>query len=68
MTETYELLAQPKSYVVGTQNNRLNKRVLLSTQTPVYFKLIDKEKITILHTKILLKQTSFAWIVMTMCM
>ena len=38
-----------KTYVVGTQKNRLIERVLLSTKT--YVKLMGKKIFTILHTK-----------------
>ena len=42
-----------KTYVVGTQKNRLNETVLLSTQKHM-FKLMDKKTITFLCSKIFL--------------
>ena len=41
-----------KTYVVGTQKNRLNETVLLSTQN--MFKLMGKKIMTILCSKVLL--------------
>ena len=40
-----------KTYVVGTQKNRLNEMVLLSTQN-IIFKLMGKKLFTFLHSKI----------------
>ena len=45
-----------KTYVVGTQKNRLNETVLLSTQN-IMFILLGKKMITILRSKILLNWT-----------
>ena len=41
-----------KTYVVGTQKNRLNETVLLSTPN-IMLKLMGKKILTILRTKIL---------------
>ena len=43
-----------KTYVVGTQKNRLNETVLLRTQNTVMFRLMGKKIIIILIKKILI--------------
>ena len=40
-----------KTYVVGTQNNRLHETVLLSTQNIIMLKLMGKKIFTILCSK-----------------
>ena len=47
--ENYFSCFSTKTYDVGTQKNCLNETVLLSTHKK--FKLMDKKKITILHSK-----------------
>ena len=42
-----------KTYVVGTQKNRLNETILLSSKKHM-FKLIDKKLSTFLHPNVLL--------------
>ena len=53
LLKVHFLMAQPK-HVMGTQKNRLNETVLLSTQNNV--KLMDKKIFTVLCPKIL-----FTW-------
>ena len=44
------------TYVVGTQKNRLNETILLSTKTYMYVKLIGRKISRILRSKICLSK------------
>ena len=49
--ENYFLYLSSKTYVDGTQKNRLNEMVLLNTYPKRMFKVMDKKIITILRSK-----------------
>ena len=55
VTENNFCYFSTKTYVVGTQKNHLNETVLLSTQN--MFRLLGKQMIAFLRSKILLNWT-----------
>ena len=54
VTENYFSYFSTKTYAIVTQKNRLNEAHLLSTHPKHIFKLVDKKRIAILRSKILL--------------